>query len=1171
MIKKVLKSVPALLVVLFLWQASAPSGAMAADEPAVLFVGGVHPEYVAQPLVEMGIEVDEVPVGKLARKLNTGRYNVVVAGKLPEKARKRVQKFCSRGGGALLLYPQSPHRHTDRWTNTQQWHRKLGATPALVVLEETDEKKTVTDKMRQTLAWSDSISGPVAEGVKGVLTLSGKQSHAMGWPISYRFTDDWQVVVRGSETMKGNPATRTDRSYYKPWLPPEPIESSPPLMGTRQYQTGRLAIVGINRKWLFSPPRNCPTCENMLSSGAGEYESSWLRVFANAFRWLSEPSLKKGRGGFKTPQEVLNPAPKVWKPRSFRNTSGRLTLKNERQTNGLIGARTKLSSGSGTVKDYVKAAKAADLDFIVFLEKFPEIGSEGWQKLEKQCEKFTSEGFAAIPGLTYQDAQGNHLFAFSDRVSPPKTEWLTEDGKRLATTKKYRTRNYFNYINEHLQQKVISGFWRHDDNFLHQADYKLYNGFPVKSFVDGKPVDDAVEEYQYWMVNGGAQAALAFEIMTTPDMVTRRARKGWQVISNRKPVTLRKRWHRGALSFSGDGDQYITNGPRILTWRRSSNMGMHGQWYRPDLAQYEISLKVASDAGLRTVTLYNGRRVLRRWKPDGRTFEHRMTIANQQQRALYLIVEDQANRRAIGEEYYVRNLLSNQFYCSDRCNFLGSARLRRKNGAGKWVENGFNPNAGITPNKSQVETDYRPAIQLNRSNPTLPIDGKPKGLPGPRLHFNLHNHVPGEHAHLFSYPLNYLIGPNINAGQAIFRYAYDPEASQKRETPLGYPYEKDQPSRGNAWSSWHNLVPTNVLSGWTRIYATIPLLGDHVFRVGWHRTHAVMKRTVELTGKQDGDDGPARIQTMRTTGGWRIYRDGKKIAGPQIQKDKPRTFQGKFGRGTYAIKQTPNGDAILVGRGDKLSYRYRPDRSLRLYHETGTARLDKGTTVDTMVPFVGAAAAEKREDLRKFAQDFGIARPGSVGYKASVSRGRELDNYLFWRLQSSEGAVEAETEKTALGAYLTTIISGLNDNWSVHLLDRKMPWPNHRALPIRDGKAYALLDLSGRERDLFIGHPVVASNDKLRLAVYWHSPGTWYIEAHNPSDQTVDASLRTNDGWDRFEFQKKVALEPGTSQSFYVQTTSEESGTMIPTSQKEILTHRGWMLDGGESRSRGAK
>ena len=1123
---------------------AAASVARAAEKPAVLFVGGVHTHYVARPLTQMGFAVDRVAMADLAQKLKTGRYNVVVAGKLDAAGRKALEQFMAKGGGVLMTSPQSAHNKTDQWTATMKWLEGLGARARLSKPVETDESNIVVDKMRQKLAWSDRIEPPVNQGVRRVLTLSNKQSHGMGWPTPYEFSGEWKVVVRGSETMKAVPP-RSDRPSYDPWRIEEETDSFS-LMAIRDYKQGRLALVGINRKWLFDSPNNCPTCENMLSRGVGGRGSDWLKVFANSFRWLAEPSIQQGMGGAQTPHEVTHPTPKPWKPRQFRNTEGPISLRENRQTNGLIGARTAFSTGSGTVADYVKAAKDADLDFIVFLEKFPEIDQSEWKKLKAQCKQFTGDGFAAIPGLTYQSAQGDDLFVFSDEVALPKEEWLTEDGKRLATTQSYRTRDYFNYINEQLRQKVISGFWRHEDNFVHQADYKLYNGFPIKSFIDGKPVDDAFETYQYWMVNGAALSALSFEIMTSPSMVGERAAEGWQVVSRRGPKTLSKIWHRGAFSFGGDGDQYITNGPKILAWRQHLNHSMHGQWWRPDLWQIEFGLKVSSDTELKTVTLYDGEQVLRRWKPDGKTFEHRLTLTNQQQRGIYPVVEDEDGRRAIGEQYYTRNLMSNQFYCTDRCNFLGSARLRRENGSAKWVENGFTSNGGVTPNKSQLETDYRPAIQLNNSNPTLPIDGKPKGLPGPRLGFSLQHHIPGEYSHLFSKPRGYLIGPDVGAGQADLVLAYDPQASEKTQTPLGYPYEDKQPAKGNAWSSWHNLVPTKVLTGWARIYATVPMLGDQAFRVGWHQTHLELKKQVTL---ESNENQPAGIPAMGSGGSWKIYKNGELVAQPQTDANKRKRESGEFGKGVYAVQQTPNGDAMVIG-GEDLSYQIMSGKRnrMRLFHDPGRTELPKGATLDCTIEFVGAGAHVTGDQLHAFARNFGIAEPGHVGYDATVSRGQEKDNYLKWRLAAENGAVEATTRKAAhLGAYLTTVISGLNGKWSVQMLDRQKSWPNHRALPIRDGKAYAQLDLTERNSDWFIGHPVIADNENVRLTVSWHSPGQWFVEAHNPTDEPMKAALRSNDGWTRFEFEKEIALEPGSSQTWKVKSAKKETPQMLPT------------------------
>ena len=76
----------------------------------------------------------------------------------------------------------------------------------------------------------------------------------------------------------------------------------------------------------------------------------------------------------RSPHVVIVPPVKKWpkspiidwkRPEKYKNL---IPMDDRPQIKGLIGARTKLSSGSGTVADYAREAKKAGLDYIVFLE-----------------------------------------------------------------------------------------------------------------------------------------------------------------------------------------------------------------------------------------------------------------------------------------------------------------------------------------------------------------------------------------------------------------------------------------------------------------------------------------------------------------------------------------------------------------------------------------------------------------------------------------------------------------------------------------------------------------------------------------------------------------------------------------------------------------------------------
>lgn len=1093
---------------------------LAAPKPAILFCGGVHAGYVAKPLVAMGFTVDTCSAADLAKRLTTGTYNVVVTTTVSPAGRSALDAFLAKGGGVLMTNPEGSY-HRDDWTGTNEWLTKLGARPRWELLQDDDKANVVVDVMTCRLSRSTSIAAPFNDGVRQVLTLTWGSTTGIEPPMSFAFSPEWTIVVRGAPSHKGVAEVRHD-VVLQPWLAQTLTAPAPPLLGVRAVGAGRLAALGIRHHWFFTSPPNCPTVEAMLTAGAAGQPSDWLKVTANTLRWLAEPSLKAGLGGATTPETVLNPPGDIWQPHPLSDWSTATpvsALPDQAQVTGLIGARTALSSGKGTVADYVDAAKKAGLQYIVFLEDTLKMDQAAWDQLVMECAANSSDTFKAIPGLTYEDAQGDHLYAFSDNVKIPKPSMLLAD-KRLATNKSGRTNAYFEYDNEYLGQQALRGFWNHRKNMLHFADYKLYNSFPIYSFENGRQVDNALGEFLYLQGIGGCQAPLAFEIMTEPAQVARRAADGWKVVAHRALADLPTKWHHGAWSFSGSGSQYISNGPRILVWQSPNRLcEPRGQWWRPDIWQYRLQLRVASDNGLKMVTLYDGdRQVLRRWQPAGaKTFEQELVLANCQQLGPVLVVEDLKGRKAVSAAFWNRNLNNEEFFCSDRCNFLGNARLRTRQGSQYWTQVSFRANMGITPSKGQLMLDAAPAVGLTPNSPTLPVDGAPAGFPTQGLSF--YPHIPGELPFLFAYPQTYLVGPEIGIGQADIVFAYDPaeEGENAKVTPLGHPYEPRQYGWGNAWGSWHRLIPTMKVEGWGRIYATTWLTEG--FRLGAYEANLRVK---------SGIDVPEKGLPVTYCKG-ELWKNGQKIGSYDTER-----LTGAFDRGVFLTYENPGGAVVVAGTGNGLTYEYSKG-NLQLFYQPNKALLIPGETIRYTVYFAGAGGQTKTEEILAFARQFGIATPGKAGYAPVMSMGTTDDTYFFWQASAAFGAgVAAKLPKTAMPGFLTARVSGLNDRCSVYLLDKNRPAPNFRALPIRDGVAWAQLDLNEADSDLFIGHPVLPYSKEVTVLVNWKQQGQWYVEAHNPTDQFITTTLRSPAAWTPFTFRETVTLAPGESKVWTV-------------------------------------
>ena len=131
------------------------AAALTAPRPAVLFyTGWVHNAYAARPLVGMGIEVDVCPGGKLAERLATGKYNVVVTGTLNAADRNTLDDFLAKGGGVLVCNPENS-ADMKEWPATNAWLAGYGARPRWEVLQDSDAANVAVDAMGCRLSWSN--------------------------------------------------------------------------------------------------------------------------------------------------------------------------------------------------------------------------------------------------------------------------------------------------------------------------------------------------------------------------------------------------------------------------------------------------------------------------------------------------------------------------------------------------------------------------------------------------------------------------------------------------------------------------------------------------------------------------------------------------------------------------------------------------------------------------------------------------------------------------------------------------------------------------------------------------------------------------------------------------------------------------------------------------------
>jgi hypothetical protein len=281
--------------------------------------------------------------------------------------------------------------------------------------------------------------------------------------------------------------------------------------------------------------------------------------------------------------------------------------------------------------------------------------------------------------------------------------------------------------------------------------------------------------------------------------------------------------------------------------------------------------------------------------------------------------------------------------------------------------------------------------------------------------------------------------------------------------------------------------------------------------------------------KKDVSFEPGKGMHLMATGPAEVYTGNEKVFDPKKDTEKA----GQFGRGVFALMTSPGGSVVVVGTDERLQYRATP-QNFTLRCLVPEDRVEQGKALDVTLAYVGASGTVPRESILRFLADFGVSKPGSVGYAPKIRHGTPLDSYLVWRVDGEGSGLDAKVPKADLPTFVPVCVERLNENWSAFLLDRKRKWPNFRALPIRDGRAFAQLDLTEGDTDLFVGHPVTCDSLEVKLLVAWQEPGVWFVEAHNPGEKAVTFRARTTKGWGLFKFREEVELAAGSSRVWRV-------------------------------------
>jgi len=446
-------------------------------------------------------------------------YNVVVLFEQPPGAQflSDIEQFVTTGGGVFLFPTEANIKKQVLYDLTQKWGAKL---PVEIIEEEDRENIALLSQASYAvpLAYTDNIpESPVSEGVKGVwYPISRAYNAQHTGPL---FLDEaWIVVARTSRTSHTVPLDlkkSADPDLLDPFVRPEG-ERSPPFFAIREYGKGRIALLNQWRQYSIGSGTRFIFNYEVLSKGLKGRPSDFGRLLENTYRWLAEPSLASGAvGGYETGADTLIPPNQREEARKdfeytfwfweYEIAQWHRPPKYAPLFKGLIGAKTKYSSGTGSVQEYKEAALRAGLDFVVFLEDFESFSKDRLAALIAECQQLSDDRVRLLPGYRIHNNIGDTMFIFGVAPEYPPDYCLTGSDKTIFNLQPQdESGNYtgyngpsFNWMLSHANSQSQLGYYNFSATPKGQRllDLRCYSMAGIKFYHRGKLIEDVTPEY----------------------------------------------------------------------------------------------------------------------------------------------------------------------------------------------------------------------------------------------------------------------------------------------------------------------------------------------------------------------------------------------------------------------------------------------------------------------------------------------------------------------------------------------------------------------------------------------------------------------------------------------------------------------------------------------------
>ncbi len=980
-----------------------------------------------------------------------------------------LTRFVNEGGGLYVYGVSFIHMGDELSSRTQnQFLEQFNAKIAYEMLNDPPREARQEGGREVLYAQADTIiPHPATADVKNWWYAVGPFVYGP-WTRALKLGPEWTPLIRTSDKFKSTPVK--DSNQPLPGVNSVITDKAATIYAVRAQGKGRIVLNGGESTVSFFGYGYSPYADHMwgrisMEAGLKGVKSDGLKLFESSLLWLTEPSLKSGVLGGYTP-----PPKKEFTPRTAAPLKWSAPVPNFGEIKyykGVFCGIPAIGGGSGTVAEWVAAAKACNLDYLVLAGDFAKMEKSAWDKLLEECKAASTADFLAAPALITQDEQNNSFLQCGNKSWPKNERLSKKDPKR---------------VQDHL------GYWMNDSNFPLRAPFLFskgqyptwlhsgYDTFAVRTYEGDKLLEDQLPGFLQNQEQGDRSRIITITRLTKPSELA--AVKEFTYVSNRDFISAQ---------FQGGSLSYVSNGPRVLSWNvANAYRNTCGEYYVPGTERWRANLRATSETPLKSVTIYDSTGVFRRFAVSGKSCNLNFDGLHDTRHVLTAVIEDEAGNRAVTGALEIQESLFIQIFCSDRCNIMsGMSTIRSADGREEVV--------GST---SQLYKAGRLSVGTVSKGESLPgIDGSGGGT-------------------AFFWAANF------------FMTATDAGKSEEREIlhKIIRPYETaeciifDTPILKRSTAPGHLIFGHNPYVDLVEPKVDARLVQYHFYRKPIYPSPVIGEFSMTVTDPdgvqlKQGWNGFSQRYASYWAGGIKRYAiiraDGKREEGPSADEKKNTIWRGVLKPGD-SVFFPDLGEGMYLLEGDlSLVLECVPSKKwFRMYcGRFDTPQLPKGSR--SFVRFVNFMLETKGENTfaewERLKDLYGIAG-GKPAYAITATQGSVTSTRYLLELAAEKYGFAGTIGKADLPQNLPVKVTGLNSKWTAARLDlaQKQWFP----LGVWDGAAYTNLNPASGEQGFFIGNLVTADNpDVLLTLLPANADGKTYVEVHNPTAKEVTTKV----------------------------------------------------------------